>query len=104
MTSAEAPKRLYIPQPFASAEGAALTEIEAATSNNVNFADGFPSVYEAPSSNNGKFVTRGILHQPMSLLVPAEGLSHSTRGSQPRSEAILVVRFSECCLASTTQG
>ena len=62
MTSAEAPKRLYIPQPFASAEGAALTEIEAATSNNVNFADGFPSVYEAPSSNNGKFVTRGEMN------------------------------------------
>ena len=62
MTSAEAPKRLYIPQPFASAEGAALTEIEIATSNNVNFADGFPSVYEAPSSNNGKFVTRGEMN------------------------------------------
>lgn len=62
MTSAEAPKRLYIPQPFASAEGAALTEIEAATSNNVNFADGFPSVYEAPSSNNGKFITRGEMN------------------------------------------
>ena len=62
MTSAEAPKRLYIPQPFASAEGAVLTEIEAATSNNVNFADGFPSVYEAPSSNNGKFVTRGEMN------------------------------------------
>ena len=62
MTSAEAPKRLYIPQPFASAEGAALTEIETATSNNVNFADGFPSVYEAPSSNNGKFVTRGEMN------------------------------------------
>ena len=62
MTSAEAPKRLYIPQPFASAEGAALTEIETATSNNVNFADGFPSVYESPSSNNGKFVTRGEMN------------------------------------------
>ena len=41
---------------------AALTEIEIATSNNVNFADGFPSVYEAPSSNNGKFVTRGEMN------------------------------------------
>ena len=57
--------RLAMPQPFASGEGAELTPILApsgATGSKVNYADGFPSVYSAPSSNNGKFVTRGQMN------------------------------------------
>lgn len=54
-----------MPQPFASGEGAELTPILApsgATGSKVNYADGFPSVYSAPSSNNGKYVTRGQMN------------------------------------------
>lgn len=59
---ANKPTRLFIPQPFASGNGAAYTPIEIATGNNVNFVDGFPSVYGAPASGGGKFITRGEMN------------------------------------------
>lgn len=52
------PKRKPMPCPFGGGNDANITPIEMASSQNVNFYDGFPSVYGAPSANNGKFVTR----------------------------------------------
>lgn len=54
--------RLAMPRPFAKGDGAALTAIEAAAGNNVNFQDGFPSAYSAPHSGGGKFITRGEMN------------------------------------------
>lgn len=51
-----------MPRPFAKGSGAALTEIEAAAGNNVNYQDGFPSVYSAPHSGGGKYITRGEIN------------------------------------------
>lgn len=52
---------IAMPQPFA--HGGTLTEIGLTQDNNsVNFVDGFPQVYSAPKSNNGKFVTRGEIN------------------------------------------
>lgn len=55
---------IAMPCPFAGGAGAALTPIQdvAGSDNDVNFTDGFPSVYSAPSDNNGKFVTRGQMN------------------------------------------
>ena len=52
------PKRKPMPCPFGGGNDANITPIEMVSSQNVNFYDGFPSVYGAPSANNGKFVTR----------------------------------------------
>lgn len=52
------PKRKPMPCPFGGGNDANITQIEMVSSQNVNFYDGFPSVYGAPSANNGKFVTR----------------------------------------------
>ena len=54
--------RLAMPCPFATDSGAALTPIANTTGNDVNFHEGFPSVYSAPASNGGKFVTRGEMN------------------------------------------
>lgn len=54
--------RLAMPCPFATDSGAALTPIASTTGNDVNFHEGFPSVYSAPASNGGKFVTRGEMN------------------------------------------
>lgn len=52
---------LAMPQPFA--HGGTLTEIGLTQdANSVNFVDGFPQIYSAPKSNNGKFVTRGEIN------------------------------------------
>ena len=51
-----------MPRPFAKGSGAALTEIEASAGNNVNYQDGFPSVYSAPHSGGGKYITRGEIN------------------------------------------
>lgn len=51
-----------MPRPFAKGDGAALTAIEAAAGNNVNFQDGFPSAYSAPHSGGGKYITRGEIN------------------------------------------
>jgi hypothetical protein len=57
------PEKIIYPTPFAGADGAALATIKDGTDENlVNFADGFPSAYSSPKSNNGKFVTRGELN------------------------------------------
>lgn len=57
------PEKIIYPTPFAGAYGAELAKIKDGTDANlVNFADGFPSVYTAPKSNGGKFVTRGELN------------------------------------------
>lgn len=58
MTKAQIPSRISMPCPFGGFGNTNITEIEKTSGNNVNFVDGFPSVYGAPSSNNGKFVTR----------------------------------------------
>lgn len=52
------PKRKPMPCPFGGGNDANITPIEMASSQNVNFYDGFPSVYGAPSASQGKFVTR----------------------------------------------
>lgn len=54
--------RLAMPCPFATDSGAALTPIASTTGNDVNFHEGFPSVYSAPASNEGRFVTRGEMN------------------------------------------
>lgn len=52
---------ISMPQPFA--HGGTITEIGVTQdANSVNFIDGFPSIYSAPKSNNGKFVTRGEIN------------------------------------------
>ena len=58
MTKAQIPSRIPMPCPFGGFGSTNITEIESTSGNNVNFVDGFPSAYGAPSSNNGKFVTR----------------------------------------------
>lgn len=63
MTNNKMPKRLYIPQPFAGGDSegfiaAARTEIDTIAGDNLNFVDGFPSVYSSPQSQGGKPVTR----------------------------------------------
>lgn len=58
MTKEQIPSRISMPCPFGGFGSTNITEIEKTSGNNVNFIDGFPSVYGAPSSNNGKFVTR----------------------------------------------
>jgi len=62
MTNTNKPTRLAIPQPFASGTGAAYTPIQNTSGSNVNFVDGFPSAYQAPSSSGGKYVTRGEMN------------------------------------------
>ena len=59
MTSLQIPKRTVMPCPFGGFGTDNITEIATISGgNNVNFLEGFPSAYGAPSSNNGKFVTR----------------------------------------------
>lgn len=54
--------RLAMPRPFAKGDGAALTAIESAAGNDVNYQDGFPSAYSAPHSGGGKYITRGEMN------------------------------------------
>lgn len=62
MKSYEMPNRLYIPQPFASKAGARKSTIDTLSSDNVNFEDGFPSVFATPPSQGGKLVDRGDMN------------------------------------------
>lgn len=67
MKQEEFPKRLYIPQPFASGDAdaritAELKPIANVTGTDVNFVDGFPSVYSSPLSQGGKLVSRGEIN------------------------------------------
>lgn len=54
--------RLAMPRPFAKGDGAVLTAIEASAGNKVNYQDGFPSVYSAPHSGGGQYITRGEMN------------------------------------------
>ena len=56
--------RLAMPKPFAKGEGAKLTSIadSAGENNDVNYNDGFPSVYSSPHSGGGKYMTRGEMN------------------------------------------
>ena len=51
-----------MPRPFAKGDGAVLTAIEATAGNKVNYQDGFPSVYSAPHSGGGQYITRGEMN------------------------------------------
>lgn len=62
MTKEQIPSRISMPCPFGGFGSTNITEIENTSGNNVNFVDGFPSVYGAPSSNNGTFVSRKELN------------------------------------------
>lgn len=54
--------RLAMPRPFAKGSSGTITAIESSSGNNVNFLDGFPSAYSAPSSGGGKYITRGEMN------------------------------------------
>ena len=56
MLSTDSVKRIAMKCPFAG--NGDRDEIANSATNVVNFNEGFPSVYEAPSANDGKFVTR----------------------------------------------
>lgn len=62
MKSANAPSKLYIPQPFASGSGAALTPIDGSSGDTPNFEDGFPANFSAPHASGGSFITRGQMN------------------------------------------
>lgn len=56
------PSQLTYPRPFASLSDALAPIGDSQDADSINFSDGFPSVYSAPKSNNGKFVTRGEIN------------------------------------------
>lgn len=61
MKREDRPSRFYIPQPFAGGDKsvvASRTYIDTIAGDNLNFVDGFPSVYSSPQSQGGKPVTR----------------------------------------------
>ena len=62
MTKTNFPSRVSMPCPFAGS-GATLGVIDNTDSDNMNFPKGFPTVYGAPSSSSGKFVTRGEMNR-----------------------------------------
>lgn len=63
MEATQMPERIAMKQPFASGAGeGGLTAISNQTGNMVNFVEGFPSVYAAPASSGGKYVSRGEMN------------------------------------------
>ena len=58
MTSAQVPSRIAMPCPFGGFGTENITPIQNLSGADVNFPDGFPSIYGAPVDNNGRFVTR----------------------------------------------
>ena len=55
--------RLAMPRPFAKGENdAPLTPIGSSEGDNVNYYNGFPSVYSSPHSDGGKYITRGEMN------------------------------------------
>lgn len=63
MTRNNMPNILPMPCPFASGvDTPKITAIENEVGTSVNFREGFPSVYEAPTSSSGRFVTRGEMN------------------------------------------
>lgn len=61
MTASDMPSRIAMPCPFA--KNGTLGTIDNTSSTNMNYSDGFPTVYGAPSANSGKFVTRGEINR-----------------------------------------
>lgn len=58
MTSSQIPSRIAMPCPFGGFGSDNITPIKTVTGADVNFPDGFPSAYGAPTDTDGKFVTR----------------------------------------------
>ena len=58
MTSLQMPSRIAMPCPFGGFGDNNITPISPIAGNDVNFVDGFPSSFEAPTSTGGRFVTR----------------------------------------------
>lgn len=58
MTSSQVPSRMAMPCPFGGFGSDNIDPIAQVSGSDVNYIDGFPSAYGAPSSNNGKFVRR----------------------------------------------
>ena len=58
MTSAQVPSRIAMPCPFGGFGSKNITPIKTVTGSVVNFPDGFPSTYGAPTDTSGQFVTR----------------------------------------------
>lgn len=61
MTSTDMPSRIAMPCPFGSK--GTLGTIDNTSSTNMNYPDGFPTIYGAPSSRSGKFVSRGEMNR-----------------------------------------
>ena len=61
MTSTDMPSRIAMPCPFGSK--GTLGTIDNTSSTNMNYPDGFPTIYGAPSSSSGKFVSRGEMNR-----------------------------------------
>lgn len=53
---------LFIPQPFATGNNAALTPIERSTGTVPNFEDGIPANFSAPKSQGGSYFQRGMMN------------------------------------------
>ena len=58
MTSAQVPSRIAMPCPFGGFGTENITQIQNLSGADVNFPDGFPAIYGAPTDTDGKFVTR----------------------------------------------
>lgn len=58
MTSSQVPSRMAMPCPFGGFGSNNTVPIAQVTGSDVNYVDGFPEAYGAPSANNGKFVRR----------------------------------------------
>ena len=58
MTSSQIPSRIAMPCPFGGFGSDNITPIKTVTGADINFPDGFPSAYGAPTDTSGKFVTR----------------------------------------------
>ena len=58
MTSSQIPSRIAMPCPFGGFGSDNITPIKTVTGTDVNFPDGFPSAYGAPTDTSGTFVTR----------------------------------------------
>ena len=60
MTASEVPSRIAIKRPFA--ESGEVSVIGDVAGNDINYPQGFPSVYSIPAGNGGKYVKRGDIN------------------------------------------
>lgn len=58
MTSDKIPSRTVMPCPFGGFGNDNIVQIGSVSGTDMNYPDGFPSAYGAPTENNGKFVLR----------------------------------------------